>query len=175
MMGSMRFHGIGSLAMVCEVSTFFRLLCTNSPPGSHPTCITGVVVWVHGTYTLNPNGSITTTPFGDGYQQVQDPCAAVSNFIEPYNYTEYYSYWRIFLDPITGYHLHMYEFDGKPLAPMFLISTTPNMLPKQLLRNKTEAAPQSSKRSLNSSPENLLGPQWMLGVMTAAAVVLMSI
>jgi len=64
--------------------------------GSRPMCITGVVVWVHGTYTLNSNGSITATPFGDGYQQIQDPCAAVSNFIEVYNFTELYESWRIF-------------------------------------------------------------------------------
>jgi len=143
--------------------------------GSHPTCITGVVVWVHGTYTFNPNGSMTMTPFGDGYQQVQDPCAAVSNFIEPYNDIELYQSWRIFLDPTTGYHLHLFQFDGSPMNPMFLISTTPNMLPTQKLRNATAATNSTSDRTLNSNAENLLGPQWMLGPLTAAAVVLMSI
>lgn len=126
------------------------------------------MVWVHGTYTLNPNGSITTTPFGDGYQQVQDACAAVSNFIQPYNDTEYYQQWRIFQDPTTGPHLNLYQFDGSPLAPQFLISTTPNMLPTQRLRNVTTTV---TRRSL-SSAESLLGPQWMLSFV--AAVVLMA-
>jgi len=139
--------------------------------GSQPTCITGVVVWVHGNYTLNPNGSITMIPFGDGYQQVQDPCAAVSNFIEPYNDMELYQSWRIFLDPSTGYHLHLFAFDGSPVNLQYLVSATPNMLPTRLLRNVTVAPP--SRRSL-SSAENLLGPQWMLGAVTAAAVVLMA-
>jgi len=136
--------------------------------GSRPMCITGVVVWVHGTYTLNSNGSITATPFGDGYQQIQDPCAAVSNFIEVYNFTELYESWRIFQDPVTGPHLHLFQFDGSPLAPQFLISTTPNMLPTRLLRNVTTAAP-PSRRSM-SRAESLLGPQWRLGVVAAVVV-----
>jgi hypothetical protein len=142
--------------------------------GSQPTCITGVVVWVHGTYTLNPNGSISMVPLGDGYQQVQDPCAAVSNFIQPYNDTEYYVSWRIYEDPNTGFHLHLFQFDGSPLAYMYQVSKTPNMLPTQLLRNVTVVA-QHSTRSLDSSAKNLLGPQWMLGAMTVAAAFLMAI
>jgi hypothetical protein len=75
------------------------------------------------------------TPFGDGFQQVQDPCAAVSNFIQPYNDTELYQSWRIFTDPVAGYKLHLFQFDGSPLAPQFQVSVSPNMLPTQLLRN----------------------------------------
>ena len=136
-----------------------------------------MVNWVHGTYTLNPNGSITAVPLGDGFQQIQDPCAAVSNFIEPYNDTEYYQQWRIFLDAQTGYKLHLFQFDGAPLAPMFLVSTSPNMLPLELLRkeNETAVAGQRTKNTLASSAENLLRPQWTLGAMIAAAVVLMAI
>jgi hypothetical protein len=103
--------------------------------GSEPTCITGIVNWIHGTYTLNPNGSMTLQPFNDGYQQIQDPCAAVSNFIEEYNNTEIYVQWRIFRDVTAGYKLHLFQYDGAPLAPMFQVSTTPNMLPTQQLRN----------------------------------------
>jgi hypothetical protein len=104
---------------------------------SQPTCITGVLNWAHGTYDLLGNGSIIMTPFGDGYQQVQDPCAAVSNFFENFNYTERYNSWRIFQDPVDGYKLHLFEFDDSPVAPMFQVSTQPNMLPTQLLRNVT--------------------------------------
>jgi len=140
--------------------------------GSQPTCIIGVVVWVHGTYILNPNGSISMTPFGDGYQQVQNPCAAVSNFIQLYNDTEYYQSWRIFLDPTDGPHLHLFAFDGEPVNPQKLVSASPNMLPTQLLRNVTTVA-LHSRRSL-SSAEYLLRPQWMLGAVTAAAAILMA-
>lgn len=76
-------------------------------------------------------------PLGDGFQQIQDPCAAVSNFVEPYNITETYVQWRIFQDATTGYKLHLFQFDGAPLAPQFQISPSPNMLPTQLLRNVT--------------------------------------
>ncbi|KAF8877160.1 chaperone for protein-folding within the ER, fungal-domain-containing protein [Gymnopilus junonius] len=140
--------------------------------GSEPTCITGVIVWVHGTYTLNANGSISMTPLGDGFQQVQDPCAAVSNFIQLYNQTEYYKGWRIFHDPNQGYKLHMFAFDGSPLAPQFQVSTTPNMLPTKQLRNVPPAT--NSRRSLDveersvSGAQDVLGPHWLTGVMVVA-------
>ncbi|KAH0832287.1 chaperone for protein-folding within the ER, fungal-domain-containing protein [Lanmaoa asiatica] len=93
--------------------------------------------WCHGTYDLVSNGSIVLTPFGDGYQQIQDPCAPVSNFIESYNDTELYMQWIIYQDAVRGYTLQLYQFDGSPLAPLWLLSTSPNMLPTQLLRNVT--------------------------------------
>jgi len=149
--------------------------------GSEPTCITGVIIWVHGTYALNPNGSISMTPFGDGFQQVQDPCAAVSNFIQLYNDTEYYQSWRIFQDPVQGYKLHMFAFDGSPLAPQFQVSTTPNMLPTRPLRNVPTSST-NSRRSLEveqrsvSGAQDVLGPHWLTGgmVATGALVLLMS-
>lgn len=103
--------------------------------GSVPQCVTGVVVWTHGRYSFSPNGSLILTPFGDGYQQIQDPCAAESNFVENYNQTEIYSLWQIFQDPLAGNKLHLFQFDGTPLAPQFQVSTSPNMLPTQMLRN----------------------------------------
>jgi hypothetical protein len=107
--------------------------------GSEPTCITGVIGWVHGNYTLLGNGSIILSPLPDGFQQIQDPCAAVSNFIETYNITEFYRSWRIFQDPTLGFKLHLFQYDGAPLAPQFQVSTTPNMLPTSLLRNVSAA------------------------------------
>ena len=106
--------------------------------------------WVHGTFQLLPNGSIVMTPFGDGYQQIQDPCAAQSNFIENYNDTELYMSWRIFQDPIQGYKLHLFQFDGSPVAPQFQISATPNMLPEQLLRNVSGFTPSITSQQRRS-------------------------
>jgi len=124
--------------------------------GSEPTCITGVIGWVHGTYTLNSNGSITMTPFGDGYQQIQDPCAATSNFIQNYNETEYYESWQIFQDPVTGFKLHLFAFDGSPVAPQFQISATPNMLPTQLLRNVTASVSTTTTNGYTTQNEVVL-------------------
>ncbi|KAH8109764.1 chaperone for protein-folding within the ER, fungal-domain-containing protein [Phellopilus nigrolimitatus] len=106
--------------------------------GTQPSCIVGSISWIHGTYELVSNGSIVTHPMGDGFQQVQDPCAATSNFVQNFNITELYQSWRIFQDPVDGYKLHLFQFDGSPLAPQFQVSTEPNMLPTQLLRNVSQ-------------------------------------
>jgi hypothetical protein len=151
--------------------------------GSQPTCIIGVVVWVHGVYTLNPNGSITMVPFGDGFQQVQDPCGAVSNFIQNYNDTEYYQSWQIFMDPVFGPKLHLFQFDGSPLAPQFQSSATPNMLPTQLLRNVTPSAANSQQPigGLTSQGQGDFAvnaaqrPHWNPSVLIAGGAVLIGV
>jgi len=122
--------------------------------GSHPNCITGTLIWAHGNYDLVSNGSIILTPFGDGFQQVQSGCEAQTNFIQLYNTTELFQSWRIFQDVNDGPKLHLFEFDGTPVAPLFQTSSTPNMLPTQLLRNTTTDASTGTtvlnlKRSLN--------------------------
>ncbi|KAF8752534.1 ATP phosphoribosyltransferase [Rhizoctonia solani] len=107
---------------------------------SYPQCIKGIVIFQHGTYQLNSNGSISLTPWWqDGRIQVQDPCAPVSNIITLYNQTEYMVQWRIFRDPTYGPKLHLFQYDGAPLAPMFLVADPPNMLPTRVLAvNLTE-------------------------------------
>jgi hypothetical protein len=102
---------------------------------------------------------------GDGYQQIQDPCAAQSNFIENYNDTETYMMYQIFLDPVTkGYKLHMFEADGTPVAPQFQVATSPNMLPTQPLRNVT-ALPTTSAglTTQNALAVNNGQRRWSLG------------
>ncbi|EJC98387.1 uncharacterized protein FOMMEDRAFT_23647 [Fomitiporia mediterranea MF3/22] len=105
--------------------------------GTQPSCPKSAMNWAHGTYQLLDNGSMTFTPFGDGYQLIQDPCGPRSAFVENYNMTELYQSWRIFQDPVDGFKLHLFQFDGSPLAPQFQVSTDPNMLPTQMLRNVT--------------------------------------
>lgn len=142
-----KLRGIGSTPTV-RIMVLKVRWCLMNATGSEPSCITGVMNWVHGIYQLLDNGSIITTPFGDGFQQIQDPCAAVSNFIEPYNDTELYQSWRIFSDPQDGPKLHLFQFDGSPLAPQFQLSAVPNMLPTQLLRNVTPPQTTTARRSL---------------------------
>jgi hypothetical protein len=51
-----------------------------------PRCITAFILWQHGRYQLNNNGSLSLFPFSaDGRIQVQDPCAAVTNLITYYD------------------------------------------------------------------------------------------
>ena len=52
------------------------------------------------------------------------------------------------MDQNDGPKLHMFAFDGSPLNPQFLVSTTPNMLPTQLLYNVTPQ-PQAPFQSQN--------------------------
>ena len=101
-------------------------------------CITGLLNWHHGTYTVDDTvNSITLTPFGDGYQQIQNSCEAITNFIENYNQTEFYQLYQIFQDPVDGYKLHLFDSTGTPYAPMFYKSSTPTMWPTHSLRNVT--------------------------------------
>jgi hypothetical protein len=143
--------------------------------GSQPNCITAVMNWVHGTYAEADNGSIILTPNGDGYQQIQDPCAAVSNFIENYNDTELLvSGWYTYTDTTNGLTVQLYQFDGSPLAPMKQISSTPNMLPTQALRNvtpPTEVVSRRRKRSNGAQQVRQVLGDWTLAS-TAATVVL---
>jgi len=108
--------------------------------GTAPQCITGVLVWIHGTVTVETNGSLVLNPLADGYQQIQDPCAAVSNTIEDYSDTELYQGWQMFQDPTLGQQLLLFQFDGSPVAPLRPVANGPNMLPTQLLRNDSAQA-----------------------------------
>lgn len=115
---------------------------------------------------------MTLFPFRDGYQQIQDPCAAVSeNFIETYQITqELYQNWQIFIDPTQGPKLHLFQFDGAPLAPMFQVSTTPIMLPTQVLRNVTDpnadpnADPNSPSLNVQRRSSGAVANRWTGGV-----------
>lgn len=156
--------------------TFFFLYI-----GSDPHCITGVMNWHHGTYQILTNNSIVLTPLADGYQQIQDPCAAVSNFIQSYTEQELYQSWQIFTDVNDGYKLHLFAFDGSPVAPQFQVSATPNMLPTQLLRNVTNStATLTSQQVLlagmatNAGGEMLwrgLGPRSLISLLVSMALV----
>ncbi|KAG8214836.1 chaperone for protein-folding within the ER, fungal-domain-containing protein [Butyriboletus roseoflavus] len=137
-------------------------------PGTQPNCITGVMNWCHGTYDLVSNGSIVLHPFGDGYQQIQDPCAPVSNFIENYNDTELYVMWMIYQDAVRGYTLQLYQFDGTPLPPLWLVSTQPNMLPTQALRNVTSTG-QTAAVLLANAGERSWGVSRLTGVFSLVA------
>jgi hypothetical protein len=92
--------------------------------------------WHHGKYTVDQTtNSITLTSFGDGYQQIQNVCEAVTNFIENYNQSEVYQSYQIFQDPTDGYKLHLFDSSGAPYAPMFYKSASPVMNPTKPLRN----------------------------------------
>lgn len=119
---------------------------------SDPQCITAYVLWQHGKYQLNNNGSITLYPFGsDGRIQVQDPCAAVTNVITTYDQITLYADWGITVDSIkANYKLQLNRFDGAKMPPLYLIANPPNMLPTVVLTG-VNATGQASRRSLDET------------------------
>lgn len=145
----------------------FRPTLNPSPAGSYPNCPTIVLNWSHGTFQLAPNGSILFTPVGDGFQQIQDPCAARSDFVEVYNDTELYQSWQIFTDPTDGPKLHMFAFDGSPEPPMRLLSGTPNMYPNQRLTNASQQSPTTILKRANT---NIAAPIHWWNVVAVATV-----
>jgi hypothetical protein len=150
-----RYRFVPNGPSLCSCSIIYLSLTTlHIFSGTNPACIRGVLQWTHGNYTLLDNGSIIMVPFLDGFQQIQDPCAPESNFIDPgYNYTELYQSWRIFQDPVTGYKLHLWQADGTPVAPQFLVAASPNMLPTTTLR-KQPAPPATTSDGLISGGGN---------------------
>jgi len=102
--------------------------------GSYPNCPVVVITWHHGKPEFVSNGSIVLHPI-EGFQRVQDPCAANSDFTEIFNLTTLFVEWRIFQDATDGPKLHLNAFDGTALPPMFLQSASPEMLPTQALLN----------------------------------------
>ncbi|KAI5449371.1 Reversal of tor2 lethality [Naganishia albida] len=118
---------------------------------TNPTCITAYILWQHGTYQLNNNGSMTLYPFpSDGRIQVQDPCAAVTNLITEYNQVTLYADWGIIMDSTRGnYKLELNRFDGAKMPPMWLTANPPNMLPTQYLTGVNASGQAARKRDLD--------------------------
>jgi len=98
--------------------------------GSEPHCITAYLIYQHGTYTFEPNGSITTQPIAaDGRIQVQDPCAAASSIITYYYEPGLYQNWFINNDVNHNqYMLQLTQFDGSYMPRMYLAFRPPQML-----------------------------------------------
>ncbi|UZJ52878.1 hypothetical protein CBS101457_002198 [Exobasidium rhododendri] len=113
------------------------LFIFTSDPAS-PNCAQAQLVWQHGNFSQNANGSLTLTPFiGDGRQLVQSGCAQVSSSITSYDQDEYmigFNIRREWHFGAGGYYLAMFEFDGTPKPWMWLTYDPPQMLPTQQLK-----------------------------------------
>jgi Chaperone for protein-folding within the ER, fungal len=60
--------------------------------------------------------------------------------------------WQIFQDPKDGPKLHIFAWDGSPVSPLYLVSTTPQMLPTQLLYKTTNVTTIIQRRSNDVAP-----------------------
>lgn len=85
------------------------------------------MIWQHGSYKLQSNGSITTDPDtfeGDGRIQVQDACAPTSNAIYYYSQRGLYLGWDISVWR-DKYMLRLQSFDGSYLPRLYRVSDAP--------------------------------------------------
>ncbi|KAA1088154.1 Reversal of tor2 lethality [Puccinia graminis f. sp. tritici] len=120
--------------------------------GTRPNCVKAIVLWQHGRYTLEANGSLTTQPIeADGRIQIQDPCAAQTSIITYYYQPGLYQTWQIFNDAHHNtYNLQLQAFDNALFPRLYLVTRPPDMLPTNQLTTK-------SKKSKRSLPEEHSG------------------
>lgn len=116
-----------------------------------PYCPTAVLIYQHGTYEVQSNGSLTLTPFEvDGRQLLSSPCTDNgASVYSRYNQTETF---KSFLVQLNNYHgvkeLQLYEFDGTAMMPLYLAYQPPVMLPTITL-NPTASATSTETGSHN--------------------------
>ncbi|PWO00758.1 hypothetical protein FA09DRAFT_303877 [Tilletiopsis washingtonensis] len=111
-----------------------------TPEPAKPQCATVQLIWQHGTYTQNSNGTLTLNPFeGDGRQLVQNSCTSTSSSIAAYDQKESMTGFNIRLEMHFGasaYYLQMYDFAGVPKPWLWQTYNPPQMLPTQQLHKK---------------------------------------
>lgn len=58
---------------------------------TNPACPGGIMQWQHGSWVLNPNGSLTLTPIAvDGRQLMSEPCNSKHGIYTRYNQSEFF-------------------------------------------------------------------------------------
>ncbi|KZF25413.1 hypothetical protein L228DRAFT_244248 [Xylona heveae TC161] len=125
----------------------------------NPSCPKGIMQWQHGQYTKVDNGSLILTPIAvDGRQLLSDPCnSGYSTYIR-YNQTELFKKYEVVLD---RYHnvqrLNLYQFDGSPVNPMYLVYSPPQMLPTQTLNPTPTSSGAKSTSTSKSKLKRALG------------------
>ncbi|GMM52747.1 Rot1 protein [Starmerella bacillaris] len=120
-----------------------------------PKCATGAITFQHGTYNISDN-KLHMTPFeDDGRQLVSDPCKSNKSSYVQYEQQLTFSKFQVWIDGYYGrYRLDLYQWDGTPLQPLYLVYRPPQMLPtitmnpgtKEQVNNHTNA-----RRALNSN------------------------
>ena len=108
-----------------------------------PKCPSSLLQWQHGVYSLPGNGSLVLQPFGfDGRQVMSSPCSYDQSVYTRYEQAELIKSYQVLTDP---YHnvprLNLFQFDGKPMQPMYLVLNPPQMLPTQTLNPTSTATP----------------------------------
>lgn len=121
---------------------------TSNP--SRPDCPSAALTFQHGKYEVNGSNSLILNPFAvDGRQLVSDPCNQTNEEAEytRYHQKEIYQKYEVLVDDYYGrYRLNLYQFDGTPMAPMYLVYKPPQMLPTQTMNPTGDGSSSSKKR-----------------------------
>ncbi|CAE6527612.1 unnamed protein product [Rhizoctonia solani] len=90
------------------------------------------MIYQHGTYQLNSDGSMTLTPFEqDGRYELRDPCGAMNKTLS-YAVIGHIPSWSIDMDPVVGPILHLVR-PHVPVQTLTQAYDPPNMLPTRPL------------------------------------------
>ncbi|PGG98026.1 hypothetical protein AJ80_09595 [Polytolypa hystricis UAMH7299] len=122
---------------------------------TRPSCAQSVLQFQHGKYTKEANGSLILTPFAiDGRQLISNPCKGKYAQYYRYNQTELFKRYVIETDKFHNVkRLNLYQFDGAPLNPMFLIYDPPQMLPTKTLNPVPSSPSGKAKRGVSASSD----------------------
>lgn len=100
-----------------------------------PDCPSAIMQWQHGSWTFNADGSLRLNPIAvDGRQITSQPCDGDNSIYLRYNQTENMEKYAVYEDPYHGIpRLDLYQFDGTPIMPLYLVYSPPQMLPTTTL------------------------------------------
>ncbi|GAC94599.1 hypothetical protein PHSY_002172 [Pseudozyma hubeiensis SY62] len=117
---------------------------SNDP--TDPQCVTALLLWQHGNFSINPiNGTLRMDPFwGDGFQSQWTGCDTTSsansnNTLAPvasYNQVYLYDTPAVSIDMhfgVSSWKLEMAQITGELLNPMWKFLNPPSMLPTDVL------------------------------------------
>ncbi|GAD95896.1 hypothetical protein CIMG_08168 [Paecilomyces variotii No. 5] len=127
---------------------------------SSPDCPKGIMQWQHGKYSKEPNGSLILTPFEvDGRQLLSSPCAGDQSAYTRYNQSELFKQYEVQTDKFHNVlRLNLYQFDGTPVIPMYLVYRPPQMLPTQTLNPTAQKPAATGKSKRDISDEETIEP-----------------
>ncbi|BFZ53728.1 Reversal of tor2 lethality [Savitreella phatthalungensis] len=129
-----------------------------TPNPATPQCPTASLMWQHGQYTISASdGALTMVPIvEDSRQLMSNPCASTSA-IRRYSYNDTMSSYSVSMDAYHQvYKLILNRQFGAPVQPLYLVSSTPAMLPTSTLHPKSSAKAKKKREILLQSGQNHL-------------------
>ncbi|EAS29422.1 protein ROT1 [Coccidioides immitis RS] len=129
---------------------YFRAI----PNPTKPSCASAMMQFQHGKYSVESNGSLVLTPFAvDGRQLISSPCKSEGSMYFRFNQTEVFKRYEVLTDPFHNVkRLNLYQFDGTPMNPMFLVFDPPQMLPTETLNPTAQASATGRSKAKRGLP-----------------------